>query len=89
MILFLLPYWVTEKNFLNFFSEFSDTNYLFIYNKELNKYINNILVYKENYKIKGALFYTHFLNTAFLEFIAIKSNLVHKNVSFALLNHYF
>lgn len=34
-----------EEELFKFFSEFFDTNYLFIYNKELNKYIDNILVY--------------------------------------------
>ncbi|WP_166683081.1 hypothetical protein [Campylobacter novaezeelandiae] len=54
-----------EEELFKFFSEFFDANYLFIYNKELNKYIDNILVYKENHKIKDALLYTHFLNQLF------------------------
>lgn len=35
------------------------------------------------------LFLYAFFKSAFLEFITIKSNLVRKNVSFVLLNHYF
>ncbi|EFP2180708.1 GNAT family N-acetyltransferase, partial [Campylobacter coli] len=51
--------------------------------------ISDILIYKENQKIRAALIYTQTLNTNFLDFIAVDRNLKHKNVAFALLNHYF
>lgn len=74
----------------DFFKVFFDTNYLFLVNpKNLENLNKNILVYKEQGVISGALFYTQSFQTAFLDFIAVKQGLKYKNIAFALLNHYF
>ncbi|HEB8062235.1 TPA: GNAT family N-acetyltransferase, partial [Campylobacter coli] len=74
----------------DFFKVFFDTNYLFLANPKNLEILNkNILVYKEQGVISGALFYTQSFQTAFLDFIAVKQGLKYKNIAFALLNHYF
>lgn len=71
----------------DFFSYFFDPRYLFIFSKkELEAKLNQCLIYKEDGKICGALLYTQILNGLYLDFIAVRENLAHKNVAFALLN---
>ncbi|MFQ6343063.1 GNAT family N-acetyltransferase [Campylobacter sp. VTCC 70190] len=78
-----------SKELYSFFRKYFD-KYLFYFSQEsIEKKIPNILVYKENQKICGALIYTQTFNTNFLDFIAVDRNLKYKNVAFALLNHYF
>ena len=78
------------KELYEFFSTFFDPKYLFYFSiKDLEINHQKILLYKEENKICGALIYSLSLNTAFLEFIAVKTKLRYKNVAFALLNHYF
>lgn len=71
-----------------FFAKFFDENYLFLFDENalLDK---EIFIYKEQDKLGGALLCSAFLNTAFLDFIAVERNLKRKNVAFALLNHFF
>lgn len=78
-----------SEELYHFFTKYFE-KYLFYFPKEsLKNKIKDIFIYKENEKICGALIYTQTLNTAFLDFIAVDRNLKHKNVAFALLNHYF
>ncbi len=73
-----------------FFTKFFDKDFLFLCSlDELNDKETHIYVYKENAKIKGALFFRFYLNTAFLEFIAVEKDLKFKNVAWALMNILF
>lgn len=70
-----------------FFTRFFDRDYLFLCSlEELKQKLSCIYIYKEKDCIKGALFFSFYLNTAFLEFIAVERNLEFKNVAWALLN---
>lgn len=63
--------------------------YLFYFSPQmLRDKIHEILVYKENNVICGALVYTQNFNSSFLDFIAVDSNLTRKNIGFALLSSY-
>ncbi|AHK74723.1 GNAT family N-acetyltransferase [Campylobacter coli] len=78
-----------SKELYSFFRKYFDPYLFYFSQKNLEEKIPNILVYKENQKIRAALIYTQTLNANFLDFIAVDRNLKHKNVAFALLNHYF
>ncbi|HEA7244622.1 TPA: GNAT family N-acetyltransferase, partial [Campylobacter coli] len=78
-----------SKEIYSFFRKYFDPYLFYFSQKNLEEKIPNILVYKENQKIRAALIYTQTLNANFLDFIAVDRNLKHKNVAFALLNHYF
>ncbi|MBS4236099.1 GNAT family N-acetyltransferase [Campylobacter vulpis] len=70
-----------------FFSQFFDTTYLFLFSlKELEDKLHQCLIYKEKGRICGGLLYTNILNGLYIDFIAVRENLAHKNVAFALLN---
>ncbi|EIX0918407.1 GNAT family N-acetyltransferase, partial [Campylobacter jejuni] len=73
----------------SFFRKYFDPYLFYFSQKNLEEKISDILIYKENQKIRAALIYTQTLNANFLDFIAVDRNLKHKNVAFALLNHYF
>lgn len=78
-----------NKELYSFFRKYFDLYLFYFSQKNLEEKIPNILVYKENEKIHAALIYTQTLNANFLDFIVVDRNLKHKNVAFALLNHYF
>lgn len=78
-----------SKELYSFFRKYFDLYLFYFSQKNLEEKIPNILVYKENEKIHAALIYTQTLNANFLDFIVVDRNLKHKNVAFALLNHYF
>ncbi|OCX43568.1 hypothetical protein A7X81_01015 [Campylobacter ornithocola] len=74
----------------NFLNDIFKYNFNLFYQKNnFKKYINNILCYKEDNKICGVLLYTNILNHTILDYIAIKSDLKHNNIAYALLNHFF
>ncbi|HEB9349587.1 TPA: GNAT family N-acetyltransferase [Campylobacter coli] len=74
----------------NFFLKHFSKDFLFYFSKnDIKNKINQILIYKENGIIRGALIYTLTIKSAFLDFIAVDKNLHYKNVAFALLNTYF
>lgn len=77
-----------SKELYSFFRKYFDLYLFYFSQKNLEEKIPNILVYKENEKIHAALIYTQTLNANFLDFIVVDRNLKHKNVAFALLNHY-
>ncbi|EAI4842189.1 GNAT family N-acetyltransferase [Campylobacter lari] len=71
----------------NFFTKFFDKRFVFYYDlKKLKENIKQILIYKENEKIHGALIYTKNINTTFLDFIAIdkKRTIYNNSISYAL-----
>lgn len=74
-------------DFLN--SNFKYEFNLFYQRNNFQKYINNILYYKENNQICGVLLHTNIFNNAILDYIVIKPNLKYKNIGYALLNHFF
>ncbi|ECQ8745036.1 GNAT family N-acetyltransferase, partial [Campylobacter jejuni] len=78
-----------SKEIYSFFRKYFNQYLFYFSHKNLEEKISDILIYKENQKIRAALIYTQTLNTNFLDFIAVDRNLKHKNVAFALLNHYF
>lgn len=78
-----------SKELYSFFRKYFNLYLFYFSQKNLEEKIPNILVYKENEKIHAALIYTQTLNANFLDFIVVDRNLKHKNVAFALLNHYF
>ncbi|QKF57890.1 putative acetyltransferase [Campylobacter ornithocola] len=74
----------------NFLSDVFKHEFNLFYKKQnFQRYINNILIYKENNKIRGILFYSSHLNYAYLDYIATQKNLRYKYISYALLNHFF
>lgn len=78
-----------SEEIYSFFRQYFDKYLFYFSQKSIEEKISDILVYKENEKICGALIYTQTFNAAFLDFMAVNRNLKHKNVAFALLNHYF
>ncbi|TQR33866.1 N-acetyltransferase [Campylobacter sp. MIT 99-7217] len=77
------------EEILNFFEPFFNPLYLFYFSKKhLAKKAENkeIILYKEEGLIKAGLIFSSFLNSASLDFIAVKKDLRHKNVAFALMN---
>lgn len=78
-----------SKELYSFFRKYFDLYLFYFSQKNLEEKIPNMLVYKENEKFHAALIYTQTLNANFLDFIVVDRNLKHKNVAFALLNHYF
>lgn len=77
-----------------FLTRFFSPKYLFYFSDEELKSkakSGEIMLYKESVQdlktqIKGALIFSKSLNSAMLDFIAVDSNLTHKNAAFALLS---
>ena len=72
----------------NFFAPFFDPKFLFHFSKQdlrLKALRNEILLYKEK-QIKAGLIFSKNLNSAMLDFIAVRENLAHKNIAFLLMN---
>ncbi len=78
-----------SKEIYSFFRKYFNQYLFYFSHKNLEEKISDILIYKENQKISRCFDLYSNSQYKFLDFIAVDRNLKHKNVAFALLNHYF
>ncbi|MCV3377628.1 GNAT family N-acetyltransferase [Campylobacter sp. IFREMER_LSEM_CL2194] len=78
-----------EEVYYFFIKYFPITVGEFISYDEFKSKYENLLIYKEDDRIKGALLYSSLKNYALINHLAVDRNLKCNNVAYALVNHFF